>query len=73
MQFESLLHGESKSIELPATSSKNDSKWKSPFQYFDHAYDFFGDGSFMLIDSHGHVQGHLVACVKLESGGSLMV
>jgi glyoxylase-like metal-dependent hydrolase (beta-lactamase superfamily II) len=33
-------------------------KWL-PLGPFDRAYDFFGDGSFYLIDTPGHMPGHL--------------
>jgi glyoxylase-like metal-dependent hydrolase (beta-lactamase superfamily II) len=38
-------------------------KW-TPFAQFSRAYDYFGDGSFLLIDTPGHMPGHLgaIAC-----------
>lgn len=33
---------------------------------FDHAMDFFGDGSFWIIQAPGHMPGNLCAAVKLD-------
>ncbi|PHH66299.1 hypothetical protein CDD81_7892 [Ophiocordyceps australis] len=38
-------------------------KWQ-PVGPFKHGYDFFGDGSFWVIDSPGHCPGHLSALVR---------
>lgn len=34
------------------------------------AYDFFGDGSFYLLDAPGHAVGHLCALARTTSGGA---
>jgi len=48
--------------ELPSTTSSKD--WQ-PLGPFPHAHDFFGDGSFYLIDAPGHMQGNLAALGKV--------
>lgn len=35
-----------------------------PFRNFPRALDFFGDGSFLLLDTPGHMPGHLGALAK---------
>lgn len=37
-----------------------------PLGPFDRALDFFGDGSFWIIDAPGHMPGNLCAAAKLE-------
>ena len=38
---------------------------QTPLGLFSHAWDYFGDGSFYLINSPGHVNGHINALVRL--------
>lgn len=40
----------------------------APFRQFHRAHDFFGDGSFYLIDTPGHMPGHLGAMARLGEG-----
>jgi hypothetical protein len=39
-----------------------------PFGPFARAYDYFGDGSFFLLDTLGHMPGHMgaIACTLRE-------
>ncbi|KAJ4296316.1 hypothetical protein N0V90_006361 [Kalmusia sp. IMI 367209] len=39
-----------------------------PFGPFERAKDFFGDGSFWVIQAPGHMSGNLCAAARLESG-----
>ncbi|KAL3485854.1 beta-lactamase-like protein [Aspergillus germanicus] len=39
-----------------------------PFGPFDRAMDFFGDGSFWVIQAPGHMPGNLCACARVETG-----
>lgn len=39
-----------------------------PFGPFDQALDFFGDGSFWVINAPGHMAGNLVAAAHTLSG-----
>ncbi|KAF2270513.1 Metallo-hydrolase/oxidoreductase [Lojkania enalia] len=49
-------------------------KWKElegpwiPFGPFQEAMDYFGDGSFWIIQAPGHMAGNLCAAARLESG-----
>ena len=49
-------------------------KWEElsgPWQQFgpfDHAMDYFGDGSFWIIQAPGHMPGNCLAVARLESG-----
>lgn len=54
--------------ELPSPSSSPE-KWQ-PLGPYAHAYDFFSDGSFFLIDAPGHCEGNLagLARVKTKTG-----
>ena len=38
------------------------------FGPFEKALDFFGTGSFWIVQAPGHMQGNLCAVVRLESG-----
>ncbi|RYF38330.1 MAG: hypothetical protein EOO38_24930 [Cytophagaceae bacterium] len=38
------------------------------FGPFDQAMDFFGDGSFWVIQAPGHMPGNLLAMAKLRTG-----
>jgi hypothetical protein len=40
--------------------------WK-PLGPFPHTYDFFGDGSFNLIDAPGHMQGNLAGLARVKT------
>lgn len=40
----------------------------SAFGPFEHAKDYFGDGSFWVIQAPGHMAGNLCAAARLESG-----
>ncbi|KAF2815575.1 uncharacterized protein BDZ99DRAFT_567401 [Mytilinidion resinicola] len=44
-------------------------EWKQ-FGPFERALDFFGDGSFMIIDAPGHMPGNLAAAARLSLNGS---
>ncbi|KAH7378873.1 metallo-beta-lactamase superfamily protein [Cadophora sp. MPI-SDFR-AT-0126] len=50
--------------ELPPPASSP--AWK-PLGPFPHAYDFFDDGSFYLIDAPGHMQGNLAALARVKT------
>ncbi|KAK6384366.1 hypothetical protein LTS17_001929 [Exophiala oligosperma] len=50
-------------LSSPATSPE---EWK-PLGPFDHALDFFGDGSFHLIDAPGHCAGNLAALARTRN------
>ncbi|VUC37335.1 unnamed protein product [Clonostachys rosea] len=39
-----------------------------PWGPFERAFDFFGDGSFWILDAPGHMPGNLGAAVKLQGG-----
>ncbi|KAL7771223.1 hypothetical protein CFE70_001166 [Pyrenophora teres f. teres 0-1] len=41
--------------------------WK-PFGPFERALDYFGDGSFWILDAPGHMAGNLAAAAKLQCG-----
>lgn len=41
--------------------------WQS-FGPFDQALDYFGDGSFWIMQCPGHMAGNLAAAARLESG-----
>ncbi|KAF9883936.1 hypothetical protein FE257_002618 [Aspergillus nanangensis] len=43
------------------------------FGLFDTAMDFFGDGSFWVIQAPGHMPGNLCACARLETGEWVML
>jgi glyoxylase-like metal-dependent hydrolase (beta-lactamase superfamily II) len=47
--------------ELPPLSSP---KWK-PLGLFSHTLDFFEDGSFYIVNSPGHVEGHINGLVRI--------
>ncbi|TPX38062.1 hypothetical protein SmJEL517_g00298 [Synchytrium microbalum] len=38
-----------------------------PFGPFETSYDFFGDGSFYLVDARGHCPGHLCGVVRVAA------
>ncbi|KAF3386208.1 3-hydroxyisobutyrate dehydrogenase [Penicillium rolfsii] len=44
-----------------------------PFGSFKRAMDFFGDGSFWVIEAPGHMPGNLCACARLENGEWVML
>ncbi|KAL4865048.1 hypothetical protein BDV12DRAFT_211274 [Aspergillus spectabilis] len=43
------------------------------FGPFEHAMNFFGDGSFWIIQAPGHMPGNLCACARLPSGEWVML
>ena len=51
----------------PASSIAGDTRFEriSPFATFAHAVDFFGDGSLYLVDTPGHIAGHLSALARI--------
>lgn len=49
----------------PAISVPNALRFISPFASFDQAFDFFGDGSFYVLDAPGHFPGHVAGCVRV--------
>ena len=49
--------------ELSAYSS---SEWV-PLSVFPHTVDYFGDGSFYLVDSPGHLEGHINGLARIGS------
>lgn len=51
--------------ELPDPKTASD-KWR-PIGPFPRGYDYFGDGSFWLIDAPGHVDGNLAALVRTQN------
>ena len=57
----SLLPEQSRVLELPQPPS---SEWK-PLGLFPHAYDYFSDGSFYLINAPGHVNGHINGLARI--------
>jgi len=54
---------------LPPTSSDKD--W-APIGPFPHALDFFGDGSLYIIDSSGHLAGHINLLIRTSADGGWM-
>lgn len=50
-----------RTTELPSTSAEG---W-APLGPFPHAYDLFSDGSLYVIDSPGHLPGHINALVRI--------
>ncbi|KAB8264395.1 beta-lactamase-like protein [Aspergillus pseudonomiae] len=45
--------------------------WKR-FGPFERAMDFFGDGSFWVIQAPGHMPGNMCACARLATGEALL-
>lgn len=41
--------------------------WK-PFGTFERALDYFGDGSFWVLDAPGHMPGNMAAAARLQDG-----
>ncbi|KAH8704020.1 hypothetical protein BGW36DRAFT_355400 [Talaromyces proteolyticus] len=52
-------------IEEVSSPSTEPEKWQ-PLGPFKNAYDFFGDGSFWLIDAPGHCPGNLAALARVK-------
>lgn len=50
-----------RTTELPNVNAR---EW-APFGPFPHAYDLFSDGSFYIIDSPGHLPGHINALIRI--------
>lgn len=46
--------------------------WR-PWGPFDLSLDYFGDGSFWVIQAPGHMAGNLAACARLESGDHVVL
>jgi glyoxylase-like metal-dependent hydrolase (beta-lactamase superfamily II) len=46
-------------------SDAHESKIVSPFGSFNRAFDFFGDGSFYIVDAPGHIPGHTIGCARV--------
>lgn len=44
-----------------------DGIWQ-PFGPFEKALDYFGDGSFWILDAPGHMAGNLAAAARIETG-----
>lgn len=44
-----------------------------PFGIFRHGRDLFGDGSVVLLDTHGHTPGHMGVFVRLGSGRRVLL
>lgn len=44
-----------------------------PFASFKRALDFFGDGTFWIIDAPGHMPGNLCAAAKLQESGQWVI
>ncbi|HEY9855303.1 MAG TPA: MBL fold metallo-hydrolase [Stenomitos sp.] len=44
-----------------------------PFGIFPHGQDLFGDGSVVLLDTHGHTPGHMAVFVRLGSGRRVLL
>lgn len=40
---------------------------------FERAFDYFGDGSLLLVLAEGHTKGHMVALVRTSGGGGRVV
>ncbi|RCI08847.1 hypothetical protein L249_4802 [Ophiocordyceps polyrhachis-furcata BCC 54312] len=52
--------------ELPGPEEAPDGFWQR-LGPFEHAHDFFGDGSFWLLRSPGHYPGHMVALARTRN------
>lgn len=55
----------------PEKATENWKTLKGPWHHFgpfDNAMDFFGDGSFWIIQAPGHMPGNLGACARLATG-----
>ena len=42
-------------------------RWE-PFGPFEKALDYFGDGSFWILDAPGHMAGNVAAAARLQGG-----
>ncbi|KAH8622547.1 hypothetical protein IG631_22822 [Alternaria alternata] len=47
-------------------------EWR-PFGPFERALDYFGDGSFWVLDAPGHMPGNMAAAARLQSGEWVML
>ncbi|WRT69069.1 uncharacterized protein IL334_006052 [Kwoniella shivajii] len=54
------------SKDIRDSSEQIDRTWE-PVGCFEHGVDWFGDGSFWLIDAPGHCPGHLMALCRVTS------
>lgn len=64
--FAELLDPEKRIGKVRELSLEEDS-WHS-YGPFEHAFDFFGDGSMMLCNAPGHIPGNLCAIVETQQG-----
>lgn len=64
--FAELLDPEKRIGKVRELSLKDD-QWTASGP-FEHAYDFFGDGSMMLCNAPGHIPGNMCAIVETEKG-----
>lgn len=44
-----------------------------PWGPFEKALDYFGDGSFWILQAPGHMEGNLAACARLKSGERILL
>ncbi|WAO95250.1 Lactamase-B domain-containing protein [Fusarium falciforme] len=65
VQWDSRFFGTSDVCTDPYEELKG--PWK-PWGPFEQALDYFGDGSFWILQAPGHMKGNLAACVRLKSG-----
>lgn len=75
MVFESDLLDPERTVELPSpedTSVKSDYSWK-PLSSFPHAIDFFNDGSVYIVNSPGHLPGHINLLCRISSNPTKFV
>ena len=47
-------------------------EWR-PFGPFERALDYFGDGSFWVLDAPGHMPGNMAAAARLQGGEWVML
>jgi len=50
------------------TRELNEEDYKGSVGPYSKAHDFFGDGSFYLLDAPGHMEGHQIGFAKTEKG-----
>lgn len=75
MVFESDLLDPERTVELPSpedTSVKSDYSW-TPLSSFPRAIDFFNDGSVYIVDSPGHLPGHINLLCRISSNPTKFV
>lgn len=70
-QWDSRLFSDDENVRTePCTEL--DGPWV-PWGPFDAAFDYFGDGSFWIIQAPGHMPGNLAACVRHVSGKYILL